>query len=145
MKLLPWQLEAIEDLKNTDLSYQEIGIKYGRHRDTIIKLKGATNTVRSQRPMNGPRKVALADAISPEHRTLGIRLTLFRANRPMAELSKELNVSRIILHQLELGTHDPSLSRLQRISEVMGVPIATLLSPYRVSHEAPSKSERTSS
>lgn len=41
-----WQILALHDLEHTDLSYQETGDKYGRSRDTIIKLKERHQVVR---------------------------------------------------------------------------------------------------
>lgn len=126
-----WHQLALIDLRDTDLSYVEIGRKYGRGRDTIIKLRVRHNVIRKFPPANGPRKAATADAISPLHRSLGIRVTLFRGGRTISEMSKLCNLSRIVLHQIEIGTADLSLSRLQALANVMNTPIPVLLSPFK--------------
>lgn len=130
--LAEWQASAILDLRETDLSYQEIANKYGRDRDTIIKLKKASGVVRKMGPRKGSRPATAAKQLSPAHRSLGVRLSLYRGMRTYNEIAQELNVSGYVVRRMEYGLHDFTLTQLQRLSTVMGQSIETLLAPYRV-------------
>lgn len=125
-----WQKAAIDDLENTGLSYGEIGKKYGRSRDTIIKLKRLYNVLRRV-PVarRGGRKAELERSISAHHRALGSRLTVFRANKTYTQVAEELGVSRHILKMMELGAHDFTLSQLLRIEAAIGHPVQDLITP----------------
>lgn len=128
-----WKQSAIRDLEETDLSYQEIGAKYGRHRDTIIKLKRSEGIVRKKAVRKtGPNKAADMKQISLAHRALGVRLTLYRGIRNRSDLAKELNVSRYVVSMMEIGTHDFKLSELLKISSVLGLSITEMIEPHRV-------------
>lgn len=127
-----WQELAIRDLEETDLSYKEIGELYGRDRDTIIKLKKRFNLTRKLPPRKGPKKMIDRRVISPSHRALGIRITIFRADRSYTEMAAEFGISPSALRNMELGLQEVPLSTLLRMSEVMGRNIHELIQPYTV-------------
>ncbi len=127
-----WRELAIKDLTDTDLSYDEIGQKYGRDRDTIIKLKRLHNLTRKLPPRKGPRKITDRKEISSAHRAVGIRLSLFRGERSYAEVAERIGVSALALRYMELGIHDLTLAQLLKISELLGQSISELTSPFTV-------------
>jgi transcriptional regulator with XRE-family HTH domain len=43
------------------------------------------------------------------------------------ELAKRAGVSRAYLSRLEMGLHDPPLSRLQALAKALGVPVSKLV------------------
>lgn len=130
-KRASWHDAAIEDLENSSLSYEEIGRKYGRSRQTIIKLKHRYNLTRKvPTRIKGLVKAEEKRSLSSAHRSLGSRLTLYRANRTYSEVAAELNVSPYALRRMELGVYDVTLSHLLRISEVLGIDVPTLISPF---------------
>ena len=42
-------------------------------------------------------------------------------------LAKKAGISRAYLARLEMGLHDPHLSRLRKLAKALGVPVAELL------------------
>lgn len=126
-----WQASALHDLEHGDLSYQEIADKYGRDRDTIIKLKKQYGVVRQKPTRKGPRPVVEMQQISPAHGSLGLRITAYRGIRSYTDLAQELNVSRYVVRMMEIGAHDFKLSELQRLSIIMGRKLHELLAPHR--------------
>ena len=42
-------------------------------------------------------------------------------------LAKKVGVSRAYLARLEMGRHDPPLSRLQKLAKALGVPLGRLV------------------
>jgi hypothetical protein len=130
MELKDWHKACLEDLENTSLSYAEIGRKYGRARDTIIKLKNHYNVTRKNPPENyGQRKPDTLSSLSDQHRALGSRLTVFRANKTYSQVGDLLGVSRHIVKLMELGAHDFTLNQLMRISDVLGMEISQMIAP----------------
>lgn len=125
-----WHTAAIYDLEHTSLSYAEIGVKYGRSRDTIIKLKRLHKVLRRV-PVsrNGQLKTTSMKSLSSYHRALGSRLTMFRGNRNYTALAHEFGVSRHILKLMEIGAHDFTLTQLSRISEILGHSIPDIIAP----------------
>lgn len=127
-----WQALAVKDLTETDLSYEEIGKKYGRDRDTIIKLKRLHKLTRKLPSRKGPRKITERRELSAAHRAVGIRLGLYRADSSYAEVAERIGVSAIALRYMELGIHDLTLAQLLKISELLGQSISELTSPFTV-------------
>jgi DNA-binding XRE family transcriptional regulator len=128
-----WQDLAVHDLKTTDLSYEEIAKKYGRARDTVIKLARLHNLIGNRAvSRNGPRKMADLKPLSREHRTVGVRLTLYRGTRSYTEVAQELNVSRHCLKAMEIGAHDFTLSQMIKISELIGMSINDVVKSVQV-------------
>lgn len=135
-----WHADAIKDLEETNLSYQEIADKYGRDRDTIIKLKNRYKLTRKLPPRKGPRRVIDRKELSPLHRAVGIRLSLYRGDRSYAEVAQSIGVSALALRYMELGIHDITLAQLQRISELLGQSISELITPFTVgAHPKPAR------
>jgi transcriptional regulator with XRE-family HTH domain len=58
-----------------------------------------------------------------------MRLRKIRERREMTQetLAKKAGVSRAYLSRLEMGRHDPPLSRLRKLAKVLGVPLTELL------------------
>jgi transcriptional regulator with XRE-family HTH domain len=65
--------------------------------------------------------------VSP-HR-FAMRLREIRRHRGMTQeaLATRAGVSRAYLSRLEMGRHDPPLSRLRKLAKVLKVPVAELL------------------
>ena len=141
----PWERAALDDLENTDLSMKEIGVKYGRSPDTIRKLKKFYNLTRKLPPRKrGQSKASEAISMSPYHRALGSRLTVYRGNKTLTDVSTKLGTSRYVTKMMELGAHDFTLRELIRISEIMGQPIQDLITPVSLTKPAAVYKEGTS-
>jgi len=65
--------------------------------------------------------------MSPEK--FAVRLRTLRESRGItqAELAKKAGVSRAYLSRLEMGLHDPPLSRLRKLAAALRVKVADLL------------------
>jgi len=65
--------------------------------------------------------------MSPQR--FSIRLRQIRERRGMTQeaLAEKAGVSRAYLSRLEMGRHDPPLSRLRKLAKVLKVPIEKLL------------------
>jgi XRE family transcriptional regulator, fatty acid utilization regulator len=65
--------------------------------------------------------------MSPER--FAVRLRKLRESRGMTQegLAKKAGVSRAYLSRLEMGRHDPPLSRLRGLAKALKVPVADLL------------------
>ncbi|CCV12880.1 helix-turn-helix transcriptional regulator [Mesorhizobium sp. STM 4661] len=130
---LEWHGKAIQDLETTDLSYAQLAKKYGRSRDTIIKLARLHNVLRRIPVTKGARRAIDMKELSPQHRALGTRLTIFRENRNYTEAAAIIGVSRHVLKYMELGCYDFTLTQLNRISELLGATFVELTTPFRMS------------
>jgi len=62
-------------------------------------------------------------------RTFAVRLKRLRESRGLTQerLAKKVGISRGYLARLEMGRHDPPLSRLRKLAKALGVPVTTLL------------------
>ena len=73
------------------------------------------------------------DTVIPERslspKTFAMRLRTFRLKRVLTQdaLAKNIGVSRGYLARLEMGRHDPPLSRLRKLAKALGVPVVDLL------------------
>ncbi len=58
-----------------------------------------------------------------------MRLKRLRESRGLTQerLAKKVGISRGYLARLEMGRHDPPLSRLRKLAKALGVPVTTLL------------------
>ena len=58
-----------------------------------------------------------------------MRLKQLRERRKLTQqaLAKKAGVSRAYLARLEMGRHDPPLSRLRSLAKALGVPVTELL------------------
>jgi transcriptional regulator with XRE-family HTH domain len=65
--------------------------------------------------------------MSPER--FAMRLKKLREARELtqAALANKVGISRAYLARLEMGRHDPPLSRLRKLAKALGVPAAELL------------------
>lgn len=62
-------------------------------------------------------------------RTFAVRLKRLRLSRGLTQeaLAKKVGVSRGYLARLEMGRHDPPLSRLRRLARVLRVKVTELV------------------
>jgi transcriptional regulator with XRE-family HTH domain len=62
-------------------------------------------------------------------RRFSVRLRQIRERSGMTQetLAKKAGVSRAYLSRLEMGRHDPPLSRLRKLAKALGVPVTELL------------------
>ncbi|PYN83257.1 MAG: XRE family transcriptional regulator [Candidatus Rokuibacteriota bacterium] len=58
-----------------------------------------------------------------------MRLRTIRERQGMTQetLAKKAGVSRAYLSRLEMGRHDPPLSRVRKLAKALGVPVGELL------------------
>ncbi len=58
-----------------------------------------------------------------------MHLKLFRERRGLTQeaLAKKAGISRAYLARLEMGRHDPPLSRLRKLAKALGVRVGKLL------------------
>ena len=87
----------------------------GRHLVLLERAEVTLDTVIPERPL------------SPK--TFAMRLRTFRLKRVLTQdtLAKNIGVSRGYLARLEMGRHDPPLSRLRKLAKALGVPMVELL------------------
>lgn len=128
-----WQENAIRDLQETTLSLSAIGLKYGRHKETIYKLARQSKITRPDlKAKSGPVPVSEVKPFSPQHRALGIRLTIFRGGLNFTQMGEKLNLSRHAIKRMELGIWDFTLLQLLEISELLETPISKMLETYKI-------------
>jgi hypothetical protein len=120
-----WEGQSVPDLAKT----------YGRSVSTIHKL------VNADRMANGPRKrVAKADdprimvnkkALSKRHSWIGIQIARYAAEHDLTptKMGLQINVSRVVVRNMEVGAHDFTLGQLYTLSSVLGVDFDTLITP----------------
>jgi len=129
-----WKAACIHDFIHSGLSYGELGKKYNRSRDTIIKMTQQAGVER-QVPVNsrgGRLRFDQEKALSPIHKSIGVRMNLYRTlakEWTTDEAAKILEANRYILRRMELGLHDFSLSQLEKVTEYLGTTMGDLLSP----------------
>jgi hypothetical protein len=113
--LSAWQVkrliqEAYEDVKKTRPEFQM------RRAPSGFKPLGATKT------------------LSQMHLAIGVRLNNHRRvemdMQPMEYCSKFNFSNHIRLRKMETGQYDFSLSEMQRISEIVGIPMEELVTPF---------------
>ena len=77
------------------------------------------------------------------YKAIGRRICLYRKkiNMTQSELSEKLDISESYVSQIECGTTKVALSRLDEISEILGVDIVCLLSDRVLNHDVPVNSE----
>lgn len=84
---------------------------------------------RVQRPSKQKGRMAITDMerLSALHISLGLQLTLFRGEKSVSEMARELGVSPHVLRTMEYGVHDYTLTQLQRLSEQLGIDLDQLV------------------
>ena len=65
--------------------------------------------------------------MSPQQFAMRLRQTRERRGMTPDALAKNAGVSRAYLSRLEMGRHDPPLSRLRKLAKALKVPIEKLL------------------
>ena len=65
--------------------------------------------------------------MSPKRFAVRLRTLRLNKNLTQAALAKKVGVTRGYLARLEMGRHDPPLSRLRKLAKALGVPLAELL------------------
>lgn len=123
-----WQVEALKDLTETELSYQEIADKHRRSRSTILKLAKVAKVKRPEGVSNSRRrgKAIERDPLTAIHRMIGIRISLYPDRE---ELKNILRISWERLRLMELGIHDYTLQELMQLQEVLDMSLAEILTP----------------
>lgn len=120
-----WQTKARQLLRETTLSYNDIGTSVGRSRDTIAKFCKEERISRPHIP-RGHTSFENRPKLSQQHVTLGLRLALCRDSRTLAQVSEQVGISRYVLRAMEHGVHDYTLTELQKLSTFTGLPIEIL-------------------
>jgi transcriptional regulator with XRE-family HTH domain len=65
--------------------------------------------------------------MSPKRFAMRLRTLRLKKALTQAALAKKIGVSRGYLARLEMGRHDPPLSRLRKLAKALGVPVTELL------------------
>lgn len=65
--------------------------------------------------------------MSPKRFAVRLRTLRLKKDLTQAALAKKVGVTRGYLARLEMGRHDPPLSRLRKLAKALGVPLAELL------------------
>jgi DNA-binding XRE family transcriptional regulator len=120
-----WENQAIDLLKTTTLSYNQIATRVGRGRDAVVRLCRIHAIERPNKPV-GPVKMTEMNKLSPQHIALGLKLSRYRNDISASEMAKRLGVSRYVLRTMEFGLHDFTLTQLLRISELLGLTLDQL-------------------
>jgi hypothetical protein len=139
------QTGSREDVKNYNLglveeywagdSYQTIATRSGRSVSTIIKLVKADirangERVRVKKP-DDPRIMLNKKILSAKHSWIGLQIGLYRAQNDLtpSSMGMVLNATRVMVRNMEIGSHDFTLTQLERIAEVLSIPFMTLITP----------------
>lgn len=130
--LRAWHRDAAWDLANTSLSYAEIGHKYGRARDTIVKLKNRLEVVRPARAKSGPRPASTKNHLSSAHRAFGVRITVLAGDIGYTAVQELLGVGPYVLSRIKLGNYELSLNVLLRAANVLNIGVGEVVTPPRV-------------
>lgn len=87
----------------------------------------------SKRRSGGFKPLKSTDALSQTHLSIGARLNNFRViknNLHTAEFCHRYQFANVIrLRQMEMGQYDFTLSELQRVSEILNLPMEELVKP----------------
>ncbi len=123
---MAWPDSAVTDLKESELSFREIGIKYGRNTQTVRRLARDNGITRPPKT-SGPKPLADIPSLSTSHRRLGMKITLNRGIKNHTDMAEMLGVSRKIYALMEIGAHDFTMTQLLVISEFLGESIDNLI------------------
>jgi transposase len=114
-------------------SVADIAKRSGRSLSTINKLVALDKhengpRERTAKPRD-PRIILEKKTISNRHGWIGLQLSQYRSrnNLTTTALGGLLSVSRVQISNMELGSHDFTLSELDRISALTNVPLERLM------------------
>jgi transcriptional regulator with XRE-family HTH domain len=65
--------------------------------------------------------------MSPKRFAMRLRTLRLKKNLTQDALAKRVGVTRGYLARLEMGRHDPPLSRLRKLAKALGVPVTEIL------------------
>ena len=127
---LDWQAAAVWDMEQTTDSYAVIAQRYGRARDTIIKL-GRRRNVKKAATARSRKPAAECPVLSPLHKTIGLKISQFDGSNPDRDVPAELMVSKSTLFRLKTGTLEMDLTLMIRIAAMLAVSMPDLVTPQR--------------
>jgi len=144
MKSASWHAAALEDYQHSGMSFDALAKKYGRSRDTLIKLV-KTHDVQRCTPLARPGRGKMLDLepLSEVHKYIGVRINYYRTvqnNWQYKELGQLIHASWWLLRKMEQGSHDFTLTEIKQISDLLGVPVDELLSPPQIVSSADGES-----
>lgn len=102
--------------------------------DKLIKADRVANGHRERKPCRAdPRILADKKSLSPHHGWVGITISRYRAEHDLTPTSfgMLISASRVVVRNMEVGSHDFTLCQLMRLSSVLGVPFEQLVIPPR--------------
>lgn len=129
----------MEDLYEEGLSMTALVAKYGKSESTIHKIKREHDRTyvaehghdrpRRKKPED-PRKLHNAKGISFAHLFIGMHIARYRAehNLGVTEFGMLMSKTGTKITKMERGLYDYSLCDLQRLSEILDIPMTTLVS-----------------
>ncbi|MDF2996861.1 MAG: hypothetical protein K0R27_2498 [Xanthobacteraceae bacterium] len=129
-----WESDCIADFEQ-GMSYDDLARKYGnRHPTTIRKMLRVHGAIRKAAPVSkgGPKRLSDLKPLSKVHQAIGIEINRYRTlthDLGMSEMGEKLNVNRALIRKMELGIHDFTLTEINMISELLGLPVMELLTP----------------
>lgn len=121
-------------------SYGALADRYGYNLSTVAKFIARDkrdNGVRQRscRPKD-PRPYAVKRSLSQAHFQIGLAISLYRAEHNLnptqfgmllARENGSGNKSRCKVRDMEIGAYDLTLTDIQRLSEILGIPFETLV------------------
>jgi hypothetical protein len=110
-------------------SYSELAIRYGRSPSTVFKMikrRGVVRTV--ENPPSGRKPQAKMPCLGRIHRSIGIRLGMFRTieQSNVTEIGDRLGTSRLKVSNMERGLHDFTITELMQIAGLLNASVAEL-------------------
>lgn len=130
MRTAEWKAGALYDLEHTDMSLEDIGRKYNRSPYTVKQLQTRHKIKRALLSnARGPKPLASGEPLSPAHRRIGVKITLFRGHKSQQALASELGMSYYRLARMEVGHHDFTLTELQQLSKDLDLEISEIMAP----------------
>ena len=118
---------------NHQASWGDISAKYGISKETARQVvRQAGLNVRAEVLVPKSRKLADRKPLSNVHAQLGHLINYNRLTNLKLEtrdFARLVNLSEFRLRAIEMGVEDPTLCELQRICDVIKVPLHSLLIP----------------
>lgn len=118
----------------------EIADQFGLHHCSvqhILRNNRPADAVGVARPTKGPRPFDHGKPLSKLHRQIGVKLDAHRAldrKINLTEMGAHVRMSRLRLRKAELGLHDFTLSELIGISQLLSIPLASLVTEVDHAH-----------
>lgn len=134
--------QIIEDLYEEGLSIAALVAKYGKNESTIHKIRKEYDRnfaaehghprERKKKPID-PRRLHDAKGLSFNHLFIGMHISRYRSEHQLGPTAFGMLMSRTgtKITKMERGLYDFTLLELQRLSEILDLPVSKLVSEER--------------